>query len=299
MGSCPLLTAGFVLCVEGLERLGLGLVNAEHRQEVRQLERLAHAVLRLEEDELRAEALGGLEALNELAEAVAVDVIHVGEVEEDLAIAFVEELGDQPGEHLVADADRQPPLEVDNDDVAFLSRLDIHRAGDHIRMNLVLLFEDDFVADGRAALRGRRLKHVTNVHRAAVGDELTVGGAGARGCPAIAWESLELEVALDRDPPPPIGIALVLALPRPIVLNRVIASATSMGIKRIELINTWRVEKSYWSSPRSAPGSGAAPRSCRRSRSTASSAPSPRRRCRSSRAAAAPSPPTRPRARPA
>ena len=124
-------------------------------------------------------------------------------------------------------------------------------------MNLVLLFEDDFVADGRAALRGRRLKHVTNVHRAAVGDELAVGVAGGRmgrgRVLAISSESLELEVALDRDPPPPIGIALVLALPRPIVLNRVIASATSMGIKRIELINTWRVEKSYWSSPRLAP----------------------------------------------
>jgi len=124
-------------------------------------------------------------------------------------------------------------------------------------MNLVLLFEDDFVADDRAILRGRRLEHVANVHRAAVGDELAVGVAGGRmgrgRVLRMAPESLELEVALERDPPPPIGIALVLALPRPKVLNRVIASATSMGIKQIELINAWRVEKSYWSSPRLAP----------------------------------------------
>jgi RsmE family RNA methyltransferase len=57
-------------------------------------------------------------------------------------------------------------------------------------------------------------------------------------------------VTLDRDPPPPLPVTLVLALPRPKVLNRAIASATSLGVKRIVLINAWRVEKSYWKSPK-------------------------------------------------
>src|SRR5438105_13996186 len=47
--------------------------------------------------------------------------------------------------------------------------------GDDIRMNLVLLFEDDFVAPRRARLAGRRLRHVASVHRAAAGHELVVG----------------------------------------------------------------------------------------------------------------------------
>jgi len=121
-------------------------------------------------------------------------------------------------------------------------------------MNLVLLFEDDFVAGGRARLTGRRLQHVTSVHRAVVGDELVVGVCGGRigrgRVRLISDEALELEVTLDHDPPPPLDVTLILAVPRPKVLNRVIASATSMGIKQIHLINAWRVEKSYWSSPR-------------------------------------------------
>jgi RsmE family RNA methyltransferase len=59
-----------------------------------------------------------------------------------------------------------------------------------------------------------------------------------------------MHVTLTADAPPPIPLTLVLALPRPKVLNRVIAGTTSLGVKRIYLINAWRVEKSYWKSPR-------------------------------------------------
>jgi RsmE family RNA methyltransferase len=120
-------------------------------------------------------------------------------------------------------------------------------------MNLILLTADDFVSGGVAQLRGRRLEHVTGVHRAAVGSSLVVGVAGGRigtGVVTRLDDVLELRVTLEREPPPPLPLTLVLALPRPKVLNRVIASATSLGVKRIVLVNAWRVEKSYWKSPR-------------------------------------------------
>ncbi len=121
-------------------------------------------------------------------------------------------------------------------------------------MNLVILREEDFLDAGRARLSGRRLRHVTEVHRAAPGDELTVGllgGAMGRGrVTRLDAEALELEVALDRQPPPKLPLTLVLALPRPKVLNRVLAAATSLGAARIYLVNAWKVEKSYWRSPR-------------------------------------------------
>jgi RsmE family RNA methyltransferase len=121
-------------------------------------------------------------------------------------------------------------------------------------VNLILLFDDDFVAPSRVRLTGRRLRHVIDVHRAAVGEDLAVGVANGRigrgTITRIDGDALEMDVAFDRDSPAALPLTLILALPRPKVLNRVIAGAASLGIKRIVLINAWRVEKSYWSSPR-------------------------------------------------
>jgi RsmE family RNA methyltransferase len=121
-------------------------------------------------------------------------------------------------------------------------------------VNLILLFDDDFFAESRVRLTGRRLQHVRDVHRGLLGDELVAGIANGRiGRGTITKldpDALEMEIALDRDAPPALPLTLILALPRPKVLNRVIAGAASLGIKRIVLINAWRVEKSYWSSPR-------------------------------------------------
>ena len=103
-------------------------------------------------------------------------------------------------------------------------------------------------------LEGRRLEHVCSVHRANVGDSLKVGlleGNMGIGCIAMLdGHSLEMDVALDQAPPPKLPLNLVVALPRPKALNRLLAAATSLGAARIFLMNAWKVEKSYWKSPR-------------------------------------------------
>lgn len=103
-------------------------------------------------------------------------------------------------------------------------------------------------------LHGRRLEHVREILGSAVRDELRVGVLGGkigRGrVESINDEALEMSVHLDSEPPAALPLRLVLALPRPKVLNRTIAAAASMGIREIDLINSWRVEKSYWESPR-------------------------------------------------
>lgn len=122
-------------------------------------------------------------------------------------------------------------------------------------MNLILLFDTDFTDDpGIARLSGRRLRHVREVHRAEVGRPLTVGLAnGAMGTAEVLSmdkEAMKLAVTLTQPPPAPLPLTLVLALPRPKALNRAIIAATSMGVKRLVLLNAVRVEKSFWQSPR-------------------------------------------------
>lgn len=124
-------------------------------------------------------------------------------------------------------------------------------------MNLILLCPDDFADDGTVRLKGRRLRHVLEIHRAAVGDQLVVGlldGAMGRGrVTKLEDQILEMEVELDLPPPAKLPLTLLLALPRPKVLNRVLAAAASLGVARIVLLNAWKVEKAYWKSPKLEP----------------------------------------------
>jgi 16S rRNA (uracil1498-N3)-methyltransferase len=122
-------------------------------------------------------------------------------------------------------------------------------------MNLVLL-EPHEIINGEAELSGRRFEHIRSVHRAVIGSELKVGVIGGklgRGIVVrIEGSSLRLSICLESDPPAPLPLRLVMAVPRPKVLNRTIAAAVSMGVREIDLINSWRVEKSYWHSPKMA-----------------------------------------------
>ena len=121
-------------------------------------------------------------------------------------------------------------------------------------MNLILLSKEDVDSSGkRAVIRGRRHKHILEILRPSAGDELSVGIIGGKigsgKIIAIDGRSLEIEVSLTKDPPHPISGTLVLAMPRPIVFNRLLGHVTALGIKKIILFHSSSVEKSYWNSP--------------------------------------------------
>lgn len=121
-------------------------------------------------------------------------------------------------------------------------------------MNLVLLEEGDLVGSGRAILSGRRFAHLRSVLDVSPGSSIRVGRIGGRIGTGVVrdldTESVTIDFELRDEPPPALPVELVLALPRPKVLSRVLSTITVMGVKSIILFDCWRVEKSFWSSPR-------------------------------------------------
>lgn len=121
-------------------------------------------------------------------------------------------------------------------------------------MNLIILFKKDFiVGTRRVCIQDHRLKHVLKVNKSSVGDELRVGligeDIGSGRITFISENRLEMDVILVRKPPAPLPVTLLLAMPRPRVLKRILTHVSAMGIKKIILINSCRVEKSFWKSP--------------------------------------------------
>ncbi|WAH58418.1 16S rRNA (uracil(1498)-N(3))-methyltransferase [Pseudomonas silvicola] len=120
-------------------------------------------------------------------------------------------------------------------------------------MNLLLLEEADFIAADRVVLRDRRLVHMQEVHGVAVGDSLRVGRIGGLMGRAevvrLEPREAELQVVLDQAPPAKLPLTLVLALPRPKMLRRVFQTIATMGVAKVILVNSYRVEKSFWQTP--------------------------------------------------
>jgi len=120
-------------------------------------------------------------------------------------------------------------------------------------MNLLLLEEADFIAADRVVLRDRRLTHMQEVHRSEVGDSLRVGRInglmGSAELLRLEAGEAELRVTLDQSPPAKLPLTLVLALPRPKMLRRVFQTVATMGVSKVILVNSYRVEKSFWQTP--------------------------------------------------
>ena len=124
-------------------------------------------------------------------------------------------------------------------------------------MNLLLLEDSDFISPERVILQGRRLQHLHAVQQVTLGDSLRVGRLGGLlgegQITALDAQSAELQVQLHRSAPVKLPITLLLAMPRPKMLKRVLQTISAMGVPRLILLNSYRVEKSFWQSPFLAP----------------------------------------------
>lgn len=125
-------------------------------------------------------------------------------------------------------------------------------------MNLILLCRDDLTSSHSACIKdARRLAHIKNIHGAALGDKLKVGllggNMGLGTISALGDTEICLDLELHQTPPAALDLTLVLALPRPKMLRRILQTISTLGVKKLHLINSYRVEKSYWQTPFLAP----------------------------------------------
>lgn len=106
---------------------------------------------------------------------------------------------------------------------------------------------------GDLLVTGRQRQHLDEVHRATQGDTVRVGvldgWIGTATITEIDTHAAKLNFTLHTPPPPPLPTTLVLGLPRPKMLKRTLQTIATMGVKTLYLINSYRVEKSYWQSP--------------------------------------------------
>ena len=117
-------------------------------------------------------------------------------------------------------------------------------------MNIILIDPAEVSTSGTILLQDHRLRHIRKILRSKAGDSIRIGIING-----LMGEGVLLELSRDRavlaikaETPPPAKkeIDLILALPRPIMLKRILAQATSIGVDRIFLINANRVEKSFF-----------------------------------------------------
>ena len=122
-------------------------------------------------------------------------------------------------------------------------------------MNLLLLTEEDFISDTQARLKGRRLAHLNTVHKAKAGDTLASGLLNGKmgNCEIISIDAqqavLEIKIPFAQSPPPALPVTLIIALPRPKMIKRILQTCATMGVKKMIFINSYKVEKSYWQTP--------------------------------------------------
>lgn len=120
-------------------------------------------------------------------------------------------------------------------------------------MNLLLLEQPDFISAQRVRLTGRRLQHMREIHQASAGDSLRVGligGLMGEGqVISLDADHAELEISLSQTPPAKLPLTLLLAMPRPKMFRRILQHCASLGVAEIVLLNSYRVEKSFWQTP--------------------------------------------------
>ncbi len=120
-------------------------------------------------------------------------------------------------------------------------------------MNLLLVHPHELNDQQQLTITGRRHEHLRKISKVKVGEQLAAGVLNSKlGLATVLSQQANSTLVqlseLHSLPPPSLPLTLILALPRPLMLARSLEHLTALGVKKLILLQTAKVEKSYWQS---------------------------------------------------
>lgn len=120
-------------------------------------------------------------------------------------------------------------------------------------MNIVLLEPEDVQETLWVIHQPRQYEHIIQHLKLNVGDRLKVG---VRHQARYLVEIKKIDAdkiwisPIQQEPTPAkLAVTLIVALPRPKVLRRIVMDSVTLGVDKLILIHSYRVDKSYWQTP--------------------------------------------------
>lgn len=120
-------------------------------------------------------------------------------------------------------------------------------------MNIVLLDSRQTETEIWSISSKRQLEHLKQHVDVQVGDSLKVGiREGKRYLTEVVEvteQAIKLKPVKEEAVPVKLAVTLIVAMPRPKVLRRLIMDSVTLGVEKIILLHSYRVDKSYWQTP--------------------------------------------------
>ena len=120
-------------------------------------------------------------------------------------------------------------------------------------MNIVLLDERQTQNDIWNITAQRQLIHLHEHLNIQIGDTLKVGILNRKRYLTEVIDVSEHVISVkplhEELIPNKLPVTLIVAMPRPKVLRRLIADSVTLGVEKIILLHSYRVDKSYWQTP--------------------------------------------------
>ncbi|RYL24800.1 16S rRNA (uracil(1498)-N(3))-methyltransferase [Acinetobacter piscicola] len=120
-------------------------------------------------------------------------------------------------------------------------------------MNIVLLDPRQTQSEMWTITSKRQLEHLKTHVGVQVGDTLKVGILQGKRylteVVSIAENAIKIQAIREESVPAKLPVTLIVAMPRPKVLRRLIMDAVTLGVEKIILLHSYRVDKSYWQTP--------------------------------------------------